>query len=346
MRRLVLGAVLALAAQGARAEIVRGADDPGCRAAVALSDPQRGAEILVLKDGRPICEAYSGEGAPDHRMELWSGTKSFSGVLAAAAVQDGLLSLDEPVSKTLPEWADDPLKSKATIRHLLTLSVGMRGRMGRAPDYADAIRLPLEAEPGSTFIYGPGPYQTWGEVMKRKLAAAGQPADPYLYLKRRILDPIGLGDVVWRRTPAGDPLMPQGAVMTAREWSRFGEFVRAGGKVGGRSLVDPATFRQLFQSSKANPAYGITWWLPHQGPAGEAVGSTLDLGAHGAEFPPDLVLAGGAGDQRLYVIPSKKLTIVRLASFTLRDALIERREGKTWSDTAFLKAVLSGAAGR
>ena len=52
MRRLVLGAVLALAAQGARAEIVRGADDPGCRAAVALSDPQRGAEILVLKDGR------------------------------------------------------------------------------------------------------------------------------------------------------------------------------------------------------------------------------------------------------------------------------------------------------
>jgi len=76
------------------------------------------------------------------------------------------------------------------------------------------------------------------------------------------------------------------------------------------------------------------------------VGSTLDLGAHGAEFPPDLVLAGGAGDQRLYVIPSKKLTIVRLASFTLRDALIERREGKTWSDTAFLKAVLSGAAGR
>ena len=345
MRVMVMAAALALVAQGARAEIVTGADDPGCRAAAAFSDPKRGAEILILKDGKPICEANSGQGAPDKAMQIWSGTKSFSGIMAAAAVQDGLLSLDEPVSKTLPEWRDDPRKAKATIRNLLTLSVGMRTGSERAPEYAEAVALPLVFEPGEKFIYGPGPYQVWGEVMKRKLAAAGQPADPQAYLKRRILDPLGLGDITWRRTAGGDPLMPQGAAMTARQWARFGEFVRAGGKVGGRSLVDPKTFHQLFQSSAANPAYGITWWLPHPQSANRE-GPGTDLGVAIDHLPKDLVFAAGAGDQRLYVIPSKGLTIVRMASFTLRDAIDEKRNGKVWSDAQFLDAVLSGAAGR
>ncbi|HEX5379290.1 MAG TPA: serine hydrolase, partial [Phenylobacterium sp.] len=309
MRRIIMAVLLALASQAARAEILVGGDAPACRAAAAFSDPRRGAAILVLQDGRAICEAYSGAGAADRRMEIWSGTKSFSGVMAAAAVQDGLLTLDEPVSRTIPEWAADPRKAKATIRHLLTLSVGMRTEVGRPPEYADAAARPLEAEPGQKFLYGPGPYQVWGEVMKRKLAAAGQPADPYLYLKRRILDPIGMSDIVWRRTPGGDPLMPQGAVMTAREWARFGEFVRAGGKAGGRSLVDPATFRQLFRGSAANPGYGITWWLPHAQAAG-GEGPSSDFGRNAARLPADLVVAAGAGDQRLYVIPSRRMTIV------------------------------------
>ena len=346
MRRIMLAAILAMMATGARAEVLVGSDDPGCRAAVAVSDPRRGASVLVLKDGRPICEAYAGQGGPDVRLELWSGTKSFSGIMAAAAVQDGLLTLDEPVSKTLPEWRDDPRKAKATIRNLLNLSVGIKSSIGRAPDYAEAMALPLETDPGEKFAYGAGPYQVWGAVMARKLAAMGQPADPYLYLKRRILDPLDMGGVAWRRTPAGDPMMPQGAVMTAREWAKFGEFVRAGGKVGGQQLVDAATFRQLFQSSAANPAYGLTWWLPHAAPPTDAVGSRQDLGDHAAEFPADLVMAAGAGDQRLYVIPSKKLVIVRQASFSLRDAIAEKRTGRVWSDTEFLKAVLSGAAGR
>ncbi|HEX5379816.1 MAG TPA: hypothetical protein VFW47_14665, partial [Phenylobacterium sp.] len=147
------------------------------------------------------------------------------------------------------------------------------------------------------------------------------------------------------RTPGGDPLMPQGAVMTAREWVRFGEFVRAGGKAGGRSLVDPATFRQLFRSSAANPGYGITWWLPHAQAAG-GEGPSSDFGRNAARLPADLVVAAGAGDQRLYVIPSRRMTIVRLASFSLRDAVAERRGGAAvWSDTEFLETLL-GSPGR
>ena len=327
MLRILTVLAAMLVAASAAAQPYAGANDPRCQKALAYSAARRGAAVLVLKDGKPICEGYAGEGGTDHAMETASGTKSFVGLMLAAAVQDGLITLDEPVAKTLGEWRGDPQKAKVTIRQVLSLSSGMPSVVGRPPTYADAVAMPLTAEPGTKFLYGPGPYMLFGEVMRRKLTAAGQPGDPYLYLQRRILDPIGLKPGRWRRLPNGDALLPQGAVLTVREWVKFGEFVRAGGKVAGKPIVDPATFKALFQPSPANPAYGITWWLP--GGAG--------LGQRAAEdystVPRVMAAARGAGDQRLIVIPSKGLTAARLATFSG----LGPQGGPAWSDVEFVR---------
>ncbi|MDQ0463762.1 CubicO group peptidase (beta-lactamase class C family) [Caulobacter ginsengisoli] len=329
---LMLGASPALAAPPSQA---------ACNAAVAYSTPRRGASVLVLYQGRVVCESYAGEGAADHGMEIWSGTKSFTGIMAAAAVQDGLLTLDEPVSKTLAEWRADPMKARVTLRQLLSLTSGLPGgRIGRAPGYAEAVAMALNAEPGTLFQYGPAPFQVFGEVMKRKLAAAGQDSDPLAYLHRRILDPIGLVPTDWRHTQAGDPLMPQGAVLTARQWAKFGEFVRAGGAWNGRQLVDPQAFRQLFIGSSAHPGYGISWWLPRPAKVADVVTASTDMGANADRLPPDLIVAAGAGDQRLYVIPSLGLTIVRQASFRPLIDGRERDPATKWSDTRFLLTLI------
>jgi CubicO group peptidase (beta-lactamase class C family) len=67
---------------------------------------------------------------------LASGTKSFAGVLAAAAQEDKILKLDERVSETITEWKSDKEKSKITIRQLLTLTSGLdTGQNGRPPNY-------------------------------------------------------------------------------------------------------------------------------------------------------------------------------------------------------------------
>lgn len=345
----VIGLVAALAAMlcahASRAEILVGGDDPACKAAVALSDARRGAELLVLRNGKPICEAYSGEGAPDQRMGIWSGTKPLVGMMMAAAVQDGLLTLDEKVAATLPEWRADPRKSRATLRHLLTLSAGLGGQP--ATEYAEAVALPLQTEPGEVFAYGGPSLLVFGEVMKRKLAAAGQPADPYLYVRRRLLDPLGLGGATWERTPGGDPQMALGVTLTAREWARFGEFVRAGGVVNGKPLVDPDTFRQLFVSSAANPEYGVTWWLPHPPRVMDPISASTDIGLEAGKLPPDLVMSTGIGDQRLYVIPSRHLTIVRLGSYSVAWAMEHRGKLRPppWPDTEFLLLLLRTASG-
>ncbi|MEY3841247.1 MAG: hypothetical protein RLZZ542_357, partial [Pseudomonadota bacterium] len=87
-------------------------------AAAAYSAERRGVSCLVMQGGRILFEDYprSSAGATH---ELASGTKSFCGVLAAAMVQDGLLSLDEACADTLTEWRDDPVRRAATIRSLL-----------------------------------------------------------------------------------------------------------------------------------------------------------------------------------------------------------------------------------
>lgn len=309
-----------------------------CEEAARYSDMRAGVSVLVLKDGEAVCERYTAGGGAGQGWELWSGTKSFSGLIAAAAVQDGLLSLGETVSDTIPEWRDDPRKAGVTIRQLLSLTSGLSTTIGKPPAYAGAIATPFTAEPGTRFQYGAEPFQVFGALMNRKLAAAKTgDADVLAYLTRRILEPIGAKPFGWRRTAAGEPLMPQGASFTAREWARVGEFVRAGGVVGGRPLVDPAAFRAQFVGSKVNPAYGVSWWLPGVGGYGPR-GTTSDFSTHAAELPKDLVIAAGAGYQRLYVIPSCGLTVVRQAP--LLKAM--RDETPAWSDFAFLTPILQG----
>lgn len=314
--------------------------EANCDAVLAYSTARQGVAVLVLRNGQPVCEGYVAPGAADASFEIWSGTKSFVGVMAAAAVQDGLLTLDEPVSLTLEEWRADPQQAKVTIRQLLTLTSGLHSVVGKVPEYAEAVARPLSTPPGEIFQYGPAPFQLFGEVMKRKLKAAGRPSDPLDYLRTRILDPIGLMPGNWRRPPGGDPLMPQGAVLSVREWVKFGEFVRLGGVAGGKALVDPAALAELFKGTSANPGYGVTWWLPSPAPGPQVATARLDLNPDEG-IPRDVAVAAGAGYQRLYVIPSLGLTISRETNIDPLAPTPPQTEAPPWSDAAFLKLVMA-----
>lgn len=305
--------------------------------AAQYSAQNRGISMLVMVDGKTIFEDYPSGGSASRAHELASGTKSFSGVMAVAAQQDGLLQLGEPVAQTITEWKSDPRKSRITLSQLLHLTSGIPGgSSGRPLTYAQAILAPAEAEPGTRFAYGPNPYQIFGEVMRRKLQA-----DPLDYLKRRIFEPIGLRYGFWRRGEDGNPHLPSGAFLTAREWAKFGELVRLGGLWQGQSVVDSGLLEQCFQASAVNPVYGLTWWLnrpitPEQRRAIGRVGQAANLDP---KVAPDLVMAAGAGDQRLYISRSLKLVVVRQAEGILQALLGQR---SAYSDAEFISLLLTG----
>lgn len=358
-------------------------------AAAAYSEKFSGRAMLVLRDGDVAFERYSNDWSADKPHPLASGTKSFTGVMAMLGVQDGLLTLDELASDTITEWKSDPRKSKITIRHLLTLSSGLpsgdrelSGRGGsrllgegaakRAerlgidenaprPDNLNKKAIELESldDAGEKFRYGPSHFYAFSEVLQRKLSSSKLPQKTTLaYLRERVLQPIGIEVARIGRDRAGNPNLPGGMMLTAREWAKFGQFVLDNGNVTQpdgtkKNLLKPELLAQCFEPSRTNPSYGLTWWLHTtsaiaDGGAGEAAPDDISrrtaratdreklqarrqqeqtqatLGPDGK--PLNIYMAAGLGKQRLYVIPQHKLVVVRFAESTTAGQRFEDRE--------------------
>jgi CubicO group peptidase (beta-lactamase class C family) len=324
-----------------------------CKAAAEYSRSHDGEVMLVYLDGKPVFEDAIPRFSIDMPHALASGTKSFSGIAAALAIEDGLLSLDEKVADTIHEWKNDPRKSQVTVRQLLSLSSGLESlgslidnpRNARAAGMSNrvtaSINAMMRAAPGERFIYGPSQFYVFGEVMKRKLAAAKTgDADLVAYLTRKVFAPLGINPR-FLRDEAGNANLPGGCRLSARDWAVFGEFVRNGGVHDGKRLVGEETLAELMTAHGPNKAYGLTWWLirddadaadPEDALAADMVADRLEerggaMRGRLAERARDRAraaapaessrvlgfMAAGKGKQRLYVLPEEKLTIVRFA---------------------------------
>lgn len=301
------------------------------RAASDYSSQQKGEALLIYEDDRLVFEEYSNQFKKGQPHKLASGTKSFSCAIATAAQQDGLLSLNERVSDTITEWKSDPAKAGITVRQLLSLSSGLNpGKeevMIASNKNLEAISQPLQAAPGTKFIYGPASYGVFSELMTRKLKG-----DPVAYLERRVLNPIGLKVANWNRDSSGNASLFGGLWLEASEWAKYGLLIARKGVWKGRVILPAALLEQCFVPSPANPAYGLTFWLSPNVPGVVEAGRRAAVDSQGRTVafsaPADFSMAAGAGKQRLYLIPSQKLVVVRFGN------------GGPFSDAEFLKLLL------
>ena len=332
MRVLCSLALYLLAAQIAAARL----DPAAVRKAAEYSAHHRGTSFLAIEDGKTLLEQYPGRASADTPQRIYSGTKAFWNLAALAAAEDRILNLDERVAETIPSWRNDPRKSRVTIRQLLDFSSGLAPGFGlQVNEYGDrdrtALRLPMVAEPGKAFIYGPAALQVFHEVLKQKLRGK----TPTKYLERRVLRRMHLGPQRYLKDRAGNPLLAAGFVMTARQWAEMGRLVLR----QGNPVVRPESLAQSWRGSAANPAFSLGWWNNRAAPGGrefdfeemlEPKWSRQDW--HQAclcrDAPPDLVACIGSGYQRLYVIPSLDRMVVRQGN------------GGKFSDAHFIRVLL------
>jgi CubicO group peptidase (beta-lactamase class C family) len=234
--------------------------------------------------------------------DVASQQKSFVSMLAAAAVDKGLLDVARPVSAYIGAgWSKATPEQEGAIRviDVLTMSSGLTEGFGYA------------APPGSLFFYNTPVYA----ITKKVLAAAAKSTLETI-THDWLTGPAGMADTSWRQRPAAfaDVGNPTGLVTSPRDTAKMGQVVLDGGKAAdGKRIVSEAGMKAMFARSATNPSYGRLWWLNGGAWTVRAGGRRAD-GQLIPAAPADLVAALGALGRKLYVVPSQKLIVVRMGA--------------------------------
>jgi CubicO group peptidase (beta-lactamase class C family) len=305
-------------------------------AAARYSQSHGGVALRVEQGGTVIDESYAPGFSASTPHKIYSGTKSFVAVGALIAMREGLLTLDEKAGDTLTEWRGDRRRA-ITLNQLLSHTSGLDPDGDLIYPFRDqltaAVGVHLIAPPGTRFHYGAVGYQAFGEILRRKLRPKGRSVEGWL--RDKVFDPLDIDIADWKHDDAGNPLIHSGLSLSAKEWAKFGEFINRVSKGENNQLINYQQLAVLFTGHTANPAYGIGFWLnrPPPVPWRQPI-SNLQPAIDGDQLypggPGDLVAAIGSEKQRLYMIPSLDLVVVRFGY------------GTAFSDGDFLSRLLTG----
>lgn len=305
---------------------------------------QSGARAVVIRSSQGILvERYGMLGGPEQGEPLASGSKSFSCPLLLLAEADGLLAIEHLASRYLVQWRPDgvapDLADKASIRldNLLSMTAGLANTgtqgasLNQVDSYAQAVMDRSASPADRAFRYGPNSFQAVLAVFQmatggRARADGGVDGglDPLIYLQSRLLQPIGINPTAWARDSRNQPNFGGGASMTARAWAAYGQFLIDGGRVGGQQILSSDALARC--TSYRNPAflpYGLGFWLNRdaagsvgpddQAPVTSEVRNRWQTGGRYAPSVPDsMYFAWGAGNAKLFMLPSHGLVAAKI----------------------------------
>ena len=326
--------------------------------AAAYSDSQSGEAVLVFKNGATVYTHYT-NGYNDTAHPLASGTKSFTCALEIFAEQDGTMTLNDNVSTSITDWKTSANESQITVLDLLSLQSGLNGNPGYSPTnatnldtYQEAVTETDSYAPTKAFIYDPLSFQNFALLFQIKTGGVysgnGQVtggSDPLTYLQSKLFTPLGISQnaYVWTRDVKGHPQMAGGASLAATDWLKYGQLVLQNGTWQSSRLLNASKLSYCTGGfiNQAYLGYGITWWLnAHNDGTYNAGVDQIPPGATPApgtdqvapHAPVDMFMAAGTSNERMYVIPSLNLVVVRLQPIAAGL--------QTWSDDTFIGKVI------
>lgn len=242
-------------------------------------DGAPGVTLMVFRDGRLLYQLQAGE-TPDAPAPVASASKWVAAAVIMSLVDEGLLSLDQPVGEKLPAFHG--AAGEITLRQLLSFTAGQGGlpdavdirqspAIPLAASAAEVAARPLQDAPGAVFRYG-GPSlqvagalaeqvtgQTWAELFRDRLA-----------------EPLGMTHSHWTHPFARgmapesvrNPNLQGGLVTTAEDYARFLSMLAAGGVFEGRRVLSTKAVEEMStpQTRHASMAYvppGVTGALSY-----------------------------------------------------------------------------------
>ena len=282
----VLGVLAASGCGGTRAvHLIHSPGSESMRdmtAAIERGEYDRIEAVVVERGGSVSYEAYFHKTDAETRIDARSAGKSITALAMGVAIDEGdIASVHEPLMDYFddkhPVEHDDAVKRGITIEDVLTMSSaldcddwhaspGNEERMYRSRDWTRfALDLPLDsayardATGRGRYSYCTAGAFLLGRVLER---ATGVAFD--VYVQRKLFDPLGIVDPVWRRAPNGEVQSGGQLALRARDFAALGRLVLDRGRHGEQTLVSRQWLRQMLQPRvKASPrdGYGYLWWV-------------------------------------------------------------------------------------
>ena len=257
--------------------------------------------FIILKEGKIVVEWYFDSFVQDSLWYWASAGKSLTATLVGIAAQEGYLNLTDTTSQYLGNWtacsATD--EQQITILNQLTMTSGLDDTYG---DCTTPACLNCLAASGTRWAYHNAPYTLLTDVVE---SATGYNYN--VYLNQKINQKIGAG-ILYIQVGSN-----RVAISKPRDMARFGLLTLAKGNWNGTQVYDSAYYHLMTNTSQSiNPAYGYLWWLNGKN---QYMLPTLQLTFNGKlvpNAPDDMFAALGKNDQKIYVVPSEKIVVVRV----------------------------------
>ena len=274
--------------------------------------------LLVMHEGNLVWERYWGEFNATSTSNSMSMSKTVLSLLVGIAIAEGDIESElVPVANYIPEWSQDE-RSKITIQDLLRMQSGLNNSDNTNNPLSDlvqmyastdadkvALNIPAAKPPQQTFDYNNGNSQILSEVLER--ATGKRYAD---YLSSRLWQPLQASDAwVWLDRPQGNPKSFCCLFATPKDWARVGQLFLDRGRVNNQQIVPESWLNKMIQPDTIADNYGYHIWLKARIDSKPGV-YTRD--ADQQFLAEDTFYLDGASNQRVYIIPSQALVIVRV----------------------------------
>jgi CubicO group peptidase (beta-lactamase class C family) len=269
--------------------------------------------LLVLYDGAVVAEKYAdGFDAKTPQMG-WSMTKSITNALVGILVKQGRLKVNDPAP--VPAWANDDRKN-ITLNDILHASSGLDWSeiYSRPSDATEmlfqsrdaalfAYSVKASKKPNEKFYYSSGSTNIVTWIIRNEVGDDNYHEFPY----DKLFNKIGMTSAIIEPDPSGTFVGSSFSYATARDWARFGLLYLNDGVWNGERILPEGWVAYTTTPVPAAPMgeYGAQWWL-------NAGAKDNPANRKFPDVPTDAFLADGYEGQYVFVVPSKKLVVVRL----------------------------------
>ena len=262
--------------------------------------------FIILKNGKIVTEKYFGSFTADSLWYWASAGKTLTAFLTGIAQENGLLNINDRTSKYLGEgWTSEPLAKEnlITIKNQLTMTSGLDDGVDDK-DCTLPDCLLYKADAGTRWAYHNAVYTLLTKVISN---ASGTTYTNYY--KQNVSDKTGMNGL-WIQIPGSDNIF----YSNARSMARFGLLMLNKGTWSNTVILSDTNYfnSQISTSQSINLSYGYLTWLNGKSSFMVPGSQTVFSGSLIDNAPPDMYAALGKNDQKIYVVPSQKLVVIRM----------------------------------